>query len=99
MYAIRSYYAPGIVGATVAAFATSSPELAVGVSAALNGVPQIAFGDVLGANIVNVGLVLALAVLISAIKCPRDSIRRDFSAALLTPVLTAMLAADGEIFV
>lgn len=40
----------GIVGATVAAFATSSPELAVGVSAALNGVPQIAFGDVLGAG-------------------------------------------------
>lgn len=89
--------APGIVGATVAAFATSSPELAVGVSAALNGVPQIAFGDVLGANIVNVGLVLALAVLISAMKCPRDSIRRDFSAALLTPVLTAALAVDGEI--
>jgi len=89
--------APGIVGATVAAFATSSPELAVGVSAALNGVPQIAFGDVLGANIVNVGLVLALAVLISAMKCPRDSIRRDFSAALLTPVLTAVLAVDGEI--
>ena len=89
--------APGIVGATVAAFATSSPELAVGVSAAMNGVPQIAFGDVLGANIVNVGLVLALAVLISAMKCPRDSIRRDFSAALLTPVLTAALAFDGEI--
>ena len=89
--------APGIVGATVAAFATSSPELAVGVSAALNGVPQIAFGDVLGANIVNVGMVLALAVLISAMKCPRDSIRRDFSAALLTPVLTAALAVDGEI--
>ena len=89
--------APGIVGATVAAFATSSPELAVGVSAAMNGVPQIAFGDVLGANIVNVGLVLAIAVLISAMKCPRDSIRRDFSAALLTPVLTAALAVDGEI--
>ena len=89
--------APGIVGATVAAFATSSPELAVGVSAALNGVPQIAFGDVLGANIVNVALVLALAVLISAMKCPRDSVRRDFSAALLTPVLTAALAVDGEI--
>jgi len=89
--------APAIVGATVAAFATSSPELAVGVSAALNGAPEISFGDVLGANIVNVGLVLALAVMISAMKCPRDSIRRDFSAALLTPLLTAALAVDGEI--
>lgn len=89
--------APGIVGVTVAAFATSSPELAVAVSAALAGVPQIAFGDVLGANIVNASLVLGAALLISAMRCPRGSIRRDFPAALLTPVLTGVLAVDGEV--
>lgn len=88
---------PGIVGATVAAFATSSPELSVAVSAALAGVPQIAFGDVLGANIVNASLVLGAALLISAMHCPRASIRRDFPMALLTPVLTGILAVDGEI--
>ncbi len=88
---------PGIVGATVAAFATSSPELSVAVSAALAGVPQIAFGDVLGANIVNASLVLSSALLISALRCPRASIRRDFPVALLTPVLTGALAVDGEI--
>ena len=88
---------PGIIGATVAAFATSSPELSVAISAARAGVPEIAFGDVLGANIVNVALVLALALLISAMRCPRGSIRRDFPAALLTPLLTGILAFDGEI--
>ncbi len=88
---------PGIVGATVAAFATSSPELSVAVSAALAGVPQIAFGDVLGANIVNASLVLGAALLISPMRCPRGSIRRDFPAALLTPLLTGVLAADGEV--
>ena len=36
---------PGIVGATVAAFATSSPELSVSVSSALSGRPEIALGD------------------------------------------------------
>ena len=88
---------PGIVGVTVAAFATSSPELSVAISAAMAGVPQIAFGDVLGANIVNASLVLGAALLISAMHCPRGSIRRDFPAALLTPVLTGLLAVDGEV--
>ena len=41
---------PGIIGATVAAFATSSPELSVSVNAALAGKPQIALGDALGAR-------------------------------------------------
>ncbi len=88
---------PGIVGATVAAFATSSPELSVAISAALAGVPQIAFGDVLGANIVNASVVLGAALLISEMRCPRGSIRRDFPVALLTPALTGALAVDGEV--
>ena len=41
----------GIIGATVAAFATSSPELAVAISAGLAGEPQIALGDSLGSGI------------------------------------------------
>ncbi len=39
---------PGIIGATVAAFATSSPELSVSISSAMAGEPQIALGDALG---------------------------------------------------
>lgn len=89
--------APGIVGATVAAFATSAPELSVAVNAALAGVPQIAFGNVLGANIVNVALVLAVASLILPLSCPAGSTRRDFPAALLLPLLTGVLAFDGVV--
>ena len=89
--------APGIVGATVAAFATSSPELSVSVTSALAGTPQIALGDALGSNVVNIALILALALLISGIQSSRDSIRRDFPVAFLVPVLTAALAADGEL--
>ena len=88
---------PGIVGATVAAFATSSPELSVSVSSALAGQPEIALGDALGSNVVNVALILALALVISAIRTPPGSIRRDFPVAALAPVLTGLLFLDGEL--
>lgn len=88
---------PGIIGATVAAFATSSPELSVSINAALAGKPQIALGDALGSNVVNVALVLALALVISGIQCPRDSVKRDFPVALLVPVITGVLFLDGEL--
>ena len=87
--------APGIIGATVAAFSTSSPELSVSVNAAVTGNSQIALGDALGSNVVNVALILGLALVISAIRSPRDTLRRDFPVALLVPVATALFLIDG----
>ena len=88
---------PGIIGATVAAFATSSPELSVSMNSALAGEPQIGLGDALGSNVVNVALILALALVISGIQSPRDSVKRDFPVALLIPVITGVLFLDGEL--
>nr|MDP2191400.1 sodium:calcium antiporter [Rhodoferax sp.] len=88
---------PGIIGATVVAFATSSPELSVSINAALAGQPQIGLGDALGSNVVNVALILALALLISGIQSPRDSVKRDFPVALLIPIITGVLFLDGEL--
>lgn len=88
---------PGIIGATVAAFATSSPELSVSINAAMAGKPQIAFGDALGSNVVNVALILGLALVISGIQSSRDSVKRDFPVALLIPIITGVLFLDGEI--
>lgn len=85
----------GIIGATFAAFATSSPELSVSISSALAGKPQIALGDALGSNVVNLALILGLALLISPIHATRDSVRRDYFVALLVPVLLAVLGYDG----
>lgn len=86
---------PGIVGATIAAFATSSPELSVSINAARAGVPQIALGDALGSNVVNIGLVLALALLFAPIKASEGSLKRDFPVALFAPILTALMLMDG----
>lgn len=86
---------PGIVAVTVAAFATSSPELSVSVNSALAGTPQIALGDALGSNVVNVALILASSLVMAGIRSPRDTLRRDFPIALGVPLVTAVLASDG----
>ena len=86
---------PGIIGATVAAFATSSPETSVSITSALTNNPQIALGDALGSNVVNVSLILGLALLYKPIQVPKGSLRRDFPVALLVPVITSVLFLDG----
>jgi cation:H+ antiporter len=88
---------PGIVAATVAAFATSSPELTVSINAALNGTLRIALGDALGSSVVNVALILGSALLIGTLHAPRGTIKRDFPTALVVPVVIAVLLVDGEL--
>jgi cation:H+ antiporter len=88
---------PGIIGATVVAFGTSSPELSIAVSSALAGNPRLSLGDALGSNVVNVALILASALVISGIQCPRGSVKRDFPVALVIPVIMGVLALDGVV--
>ena len=87
----------GIIGATIAAFATSSPEMAVSVGAALDGEPHIGLGDALGSNVVNIALALGVALIFTTIKTSRDSLRRDLPVAIMAPILTGILIFDGEI--
>ena len=87
----------GIVAATVAAFATSSPELSVAISSALAKDPAISLGDALGSNVINVALILSIPIIMTGIKSSSDSVQRDFPFALFAPLLTAVLALDGEL--
>ncbi len=89
--------APAIIGVTVAAFATSSPELSVAISSGLEGRSQISLGDALGSNIVNIALILGIALLISDIPVSSGTIRRDVSAAVLIPLLTGFFLLDGTL--
>lgn len=92
----RARISPAIVAATLAAFATSSPELTVSLTAAIAGVPQIALGDALGSNVVNIALVLGSVLLVSSFKTPHDSAgKRNFLVAFLAPVVTGILLFDG----
>jgi cation:H+ antiporter len=87
----------GIIGATVAAFATSSPELAVALTAASEGQSEIVLGNALGGNLMNVGLVLGLAILIAAMPARRADLRRDLPVALAAPLVTGLLVLDGRL--
>ena len=87
----------GIVGATVAAFATSSPELSVAISSALAKKPGISLGDALGSNVVNVALILAIPIIMKGMKSSPNSVQRDYPFALFAPILAAVLALDGEL--
>ncbi|MBY0225967.1 MAG: hypothetical protein K2Q28_09200 [Hyphomicrobium sp.] len=88
---------PGIVAATVAAFATSSPEVTIAVSSALDGVPQISLGDALGSNLVNVALILGLALVIAPVRAQGGSLKRDLPVALLVQVVLLVLLFDGRL--
>lgn len=66
-----------IIGLTVVAFGTSTPELIVSVNAALSGAPDIALGNVVGSNIANVLLILGIAALIAPIAGWQRTAMRD----------------------
>lgn len=86
-----------VTAATLAAFATSSPEISVAVTSAAEGRPEIALGDALGSNVVNVGLVLGVVLLLGPIQFVWREYRREYLTALLTPLLLLALLADGEL--
>ncbi len=85
----------GIIGVTVTAFATSSPELFVAISSALSGTPRISLGDALGSNIVNVALILGLALVFGRIQGQRKEVKVNYWSATLSPVIIGILAIDG----
>ncbi len=66
-----------VVGLTVVAYGTSSPELLVSVKAAMAGQPGIAVGNVIGSNIFNIAVILGLAALIKPIAVHATALRRD----------------------
>lgn len=79
-----------VIGLTLVAFATSAPELAVSVSAAFDGSPDIALGNVIGSNIANIGLILGVCACILPLNVNQQLLKTD------APVMiTAAAAAAG----
>ncbi len=86
-----------LVATSLAAFATSSPELTVSSIAALAGAPEIGLGDALGSNVVNIALLFGLALMLGPIHIERRELGRDFALTLGLPLLTFWFATDGVI--
>jgi len=88
---------PMVVGLTIVGFGTSSPELVVNVIGAFKGATALAFGNVVGSNISNLGLVLGAAALVSPIAIHSDVIRRELPLLLLATTMIAVMALDGPL--
>ncbi len=84
-----------IVGLTIVAFGTSTPELAVSVTAALAASTEMALANVNGSNIANLVLVLGLAALVRPLRVDRSLLRREIPTALLLALLVPLTLADG----
>lgn len=88
---------PFIIGATIIAFGTSAPELAVALLAAMKGTPELAMGNVIGSNIANIGLVLGLTALICSMAIAPARLKREAPPLILASLLILGIAWDLEI--
>jgi cation:H+ antiporter len=84
-----------VIGLTVVAVGTSAPELLVSMQAAFSGYPEIAIGNVVGSNISNVLLVLAITAVIFPIPVPSSSVRRDWPIMMFVSALFFVFALNG----
>ena len=86
---------PLLIGLTVVAFATSAPEILVSIDASLRGEPGLAYGNAIGSNIVNIGLVLGTVAIIRPIQLRSATLRREMPALLAVSLLTVSLFLDS----
>ena len=92
----RAGLSPLVIGVTLVGFGTSTPELVTSVKAALDGLPGIAVGNVVGSNIANILLILGLSAVIAPLSLA-DAKGRDGWAMIAATVICAGLVLTGVI--
>jgi len=88
---------PLIIGLTVVAFGTSSPELAVSLTASIKESSEIAIGNIIGSNIANIGLVLGITAMIFPLKVERNIIKKELPLMIAISVVFYLMAMDKKI--
>jgi len=83
-----------VVGLTVVAFGTSTPELSVNIIASLRGTTDIAIGNILGSNICNVLLILGVSSIIYPLSVTKGTVWKEIPLSLLAALLLGILAND-----
>jgi cation:H+ antiporter len=86
-----------VVGLTVVAMGTSFPELAVSLGAAVRHATDISYGNIVGSNIVNIAVILAIAALLRTIRVPRQTIRLEYPFMVIASFVVLLLARDGVV--
>ncbi|WP_404350426.1 calcium/sodium antiporter [Sutcliffiella horikoshii] len=85
---------PLLIGLTIVAFGTSSPEATVSILAALDGNAEVSLGNVIGSNIFNITLVVGLTALLNPLKVESETIRKEIPFTLLGSAVLLVLISD-----
>lgn len=88
---------PIVIGLTVVAFGTSTPELVVSLISSIMGKSMIAVGNVVGSNICNIALILGLAALFNPIKSDPSVIKRDIPIMLGVSLYALALSLNSHL--
>lgn len=94
---VRLHMSPIVVGLTLVAFATSAPELAISVEAALSDLPGLAVGNVVGSNICNLALIFGIVAIVKPAQVREAIVRRDAMVMAITTLLVPGLLLDGTL--
>lgn len=92
--AVKLNVSPLLVGLTIVAMGTSSPEATVAILAALEGSSGVVLGNVIGSNIVNITVVIGLTALIAPLTVQSETVRKEIPFALLAALVLMTLMAD-----
>lgn len=95
--AISVGLSPLVIGLTVVAFGTSSPELVVSIQAALKGNSAISVGNVVGSNIANIGLILGISAIIRPVKVQSDAVMREIPFMVIVSAIFSAFVFGGNI--
>ncbi len=83
-----------VIGLTVVAFGTSAPELAVSIAAALGGTGEMAFGNIVGSNLANIGLVVGVSAIVRSLSIQGIIITREIPMMILASLAVCVLGLD-----
>ena len=83
-----------VIGLTIVAFGTSTPELFVNIAASFKGNTDIAIGNVLGSNISNIFLILGISSIIYPLSVTKGTVWKEIPFSLLAVLVLAILAND-----
>lgn len=86
-----------IIGLTIVAMGTSAPEAAVSITAASRGSADIAIGNIVGSNILNVFIILGIAAVIVAMKVEKSTIKYEIPYMIFCSVILLLMGLDGKV--
>lgn len=84
-----------VIGLTIVSFGTSAPELAINLLASFQGNPGISFGNIIGSNIANIGLILGISAIIRPLAIQGTIITREIPIMVLCAVLALIAGMDA----